>query len=83
MPPMAQQGGDDTFLDNSYRKFDADLTGDEAEEELQEKRDGYNALTHLIWDLRLDRGHLVAHAVVKRIRIDCKNVETIPLKWLT
>ena len=64
-------------------KLAPDLTGEETEEELQNKRSGYTAMRHLIWDLRLDREHLLAHAVVKRVGIDCTNVKTIPQKWLT
>ena len=48
------------------------LTGDETEEEFQSKRNGYNALRHLIWDLRLDRGHLLAHAIVKGLELTVK-----------
>ena len=81
--PWRSEGEMRLFWTAVIEKLAPDLTGDETEEELQNKRDGYNALRHLIWDLRLDWEHLLAHAVVKRVGIDCENVKTIPLKWLT
>ena len=63
-------------------KLTPNLTGDETEEEPQEKCDGYNALRHLIWDLRLDWEYFLAYAVVRRIEIDCKNMKTIPTKMV-
>ena len=81
--PWRSEGEMRLFWTGVIEKLAPDLTGDETEEELRDKRDGYNALRHLIWDLRLDREHLLAHAVVKRVGIDYENVKTIPLKWLT
>ena len=59
-----------------------DISGDESEATLRDMRQGHLGLVHSLWDLRSDREHPLARALVNRAGVDCRGVATIPDAWL-
>ena len=71
-----------TFWEAVVRRLAPDIRGDEGEDELRDMRRGYRALASVVLDLRSDREHPLARALVGRAGVHIGGVRSMPERWI-